>query len=332
MAERMERVEEEQQSRSQPQPHDADPLTAPLLPSYALSGGLFYVHGMLLFICINTLDCVPHWSCWDSAVTSCDVYPSTQEQQQQQQQHTSHHAVSLNGNGQGGGAGRQAYCVLSVARQQVRTDNVPIEKNTAEWMFATTFDVISGQAQEFTISVWISAPSEEPALQLVGTWSIDLKNIHPSIFEERDIVLQRPAASLAPPDVQPRIRLQTQLTKHQSHVTEDDFEKLRLIGRGSFGKVFQVRKKVRSTGSISHLCCFFFIILNASLPRTSLTLITAGHGQGVRHESPLQGPRHQEQRCQTHHGRKSCFEEYEPSVYCESQLRVPDNNASVHGD
>lgn len=153
-----------------------------------------------------------------------------------------------------------AYCVLSVGRQQVRTDNVLLVltldpaptsskcTGNVEWLFSTTFDVMAGQqTQEFSISVWLSDAADASAV-LLGTYSINIHDISGAILHERQVSLIAPltaeSANHSPP---PLLRIQTQLTRHQSHVTEDDFEKLRLIGRGSFGKVFQVRKKVRPT-------------------------------------------------------------------------------------
>lgn len=185
------------------------------LGAFALSGGLFYVNGAPFtrnLLCVLVSGRVS-----PGVVLSCSAeFPAAEQ--------------------------RQSYCVLSVGRQQVRTENVLFNGNMAEWMFATTFDVMSGvQSREFTVSVWVSRNSDELSMQLLGTLSLDLQSLAVDIFEEKEFPLQ--CSSIA--DSHPSIRLQSQMSRHQSHVTEDDFEKLRLIGRGSFGKVFQVRKKVR---------------------------------------------------------------------------------------
>jgi serine/threonine protein kinase len=137
------------------------------------------------------------------------------------------------------------YAILTLEKQQHRTATVEStvinRKNTVEWHQEFNFDVTQAEA-DLTISVWGKYPKNN--VVSIGKVSVPAK-----VFRNEKRGPQTTTLFLRKMNDSARL-LKTELTlcinftrMTKKSVGPNDFEYLAVIGRGSFGKVFQVRKK-----------------------------------------------------------------------------------------
>ncbi|KAJ3216024.1 hypothetical protein HK099_006094 [Clydaea vesicula] len=110
------------------------------------------------------------------------------------------------------------------------------------WKHDANFDV-SRKGSELTISIWDRAiNNSDPSLSFIGMIKVRPPTINGKLYDNR--------FKLTPADrVKGDIRVQLMFqTVTSSSLSVDDFVFLKLLGKGSFGKVLQVRKK--DTGRI----------------------------------------------------------------------------------
>ncbi|KAL6069364.1 Serine/threonine-protein kinase [Balamuthia mandrillaris] len=133
------------------------------------------------------------------------------------------------------------YCVLSLGKQQTRT--LLAQSNTmacnAEWNEEMFFD-ITDLHTIFKISVWAQYFTQEVS-GFLGEVTIPLKILvkhEPGV--DRDLQLATPqqrGSSKA------TICIRSTYKESKDKVTPEDFQLMKVVGRGNFGKVLQVRKK-----------------------------------------------------------------------------------------
>eukprot|EP01102_Stenamoeba_stenopodia_P010396 TRINITY_DN3125_c0_g1_i2.p1 TRINITY_DN3125_c0_g1~~TRINITY_DN3125_c0_g1_i2.p1 ORF type:complete len:668 (+),score=153.02 TRINITY_DN3125_c0_g1_i2:344-2347(+) len=123
------------------------------------------------------------------------------------------------------------YCVLALDKQQVRTK--PVKDSL--WNETFSFD-ISDPKSELVIMVWLQ---EDEAGKLLGEASIPVNTLQHDVPKEQTFKL-----NIKGQPANHDIILSTQYSSAPGkRVGIEDFDLLKVIGKGNFGKVMQVRKK-----------------------------------------------------------------------------------------
>lgn len=104
------------------------------------------------------------------------------------------------------------------------------------WKHEVTFDVTSDQSLIY-ISIYDRGPNEE---SFVGRLEVKPVLVHDHTVD-RWLPLQGPEDEAVTGEI--RLQITYEQLKNKRALTPRDFEFLKLIGRGTFGRVFQVRKK-----------------------------------------------------------------------------------------
>lgn len=128
------------------------------------------------------------------------------------------------------------YCVLALDKQQVRTKAV----KDCHWNETFSFDV-SDPKSEIVLMVW---QQEDEAGKLVGEVSVPVANLQHDVPKEQSLKLAVKGALTGH-----NLIISTQYSSAPGkRVGTEDFDLLKVIGKGNFGKVMQVKKK--DTGRI----------------------------------------------------------------------------------
>lgn len=138
------------------------------------------------------------------------------------------------------------FAVIELDKNEVIMRSVeanPVE-NTVIFQTKANFDI--GRPCDCAMSIYIPGPDRKDLL--IGSVVLKPSLVDQRVDEEWITITRIPAGSETPvPTGEIKTQLCFKISKHK-HMTIDDFELLKVIGKGSFGKVMQVRKK--DTGRI----------------------------------------------------------------------------------
>ncbi|GAA5903894.1 hypothetical protein JCM6882_001342 [Rhodosporidiobolus microsporus] len=148
------------------------------------------------------------------------------------------------------------YVILTYDKNEVVVDAVGGISTAPLYTFSTTFDVGANSAAPISLAAYRRAPGSSSATSAAATHrraqSISSNDVFlagatmAGGWEEGKVKVCWVSASSGTGEFKLQVALQA--GKRTSSLTVDDFELLKVIGKGSFGKVMQVRKK--DTGRI----------------------------------------------------------------------------------
>lgn len=138
------------------------------------------------------------------------------------------------------------YCVMTMDKQVVKTQVVK-DLKAVRWNEGFFFDVTGignpDHKVSLTIAVWAHNISQAGG-ECLGFLTVPVASLYHQKPIDQSFKLQRSDGQRASGE----LHVKLQVTLVNAKITKDDFHILKVIGRGNFGKVMQVRKK--DTGRI----------------------------------------------------------------------------------
>jgi tRNA A-37 threonylcarbamoyl transferase component Bud32 len=123
-------------------------------------------------------------------------------------------------------------------------NEIPEPRSNPIWKHEATFDVLRVDG-DVTISIWDRAPGSTEAETFLGMLKIRLPSLHRKVHDNWFRLMPRPEEGpYQMDDVRGELRVQMSWKPLEARaVGSSEFELLKVVGKGSFGKVLQVRKK-----------------------------------------------------------------------------------------